>query len=80
MPPSCFIACGKLLSFRLLFPDPPSFFARDRAYRNPHLRGKREKGAPYDGVRGAYALHKSFFPLGPFLHSGLWVTLQLEHF
>ena len=29
--------------------------------------------------RGAYthALHRSFFPLGPFRHSGLWVALQL---
>ena len=36
------------------------------------------------GYRGArsdtHALHKSFFPLGPFLHSGLCVTLQLVHF
>jgi hypothetical protein len=26
-----------------------------------------------------YALQSSFFPLGPFLHSGLLVVLQLEH-
>ena len=25
-------------------------------------------------------MHKSFLPLGPFLHSGLWVTPQLLHF
>lgn len=26
-----------------------------------------------------YALHNSFFPFGPFRHSGLCVTLQLAH-
>ena len=29
--------------------------------------------------KATYAMHKSFLPLGPFLHSGLWVTLQLAH-
>lgn len=30
--------------------------------------------------RYSYALQSSFLPLGPFLHSGLDVALQLEHF
>lgn len=44
VPPSCFMLCEKALSFRLLVPEPPSFFARERAYRNPHLMRNHEGG------------------------------------
>ena len=41
VPLSRFVPVGKALSFRLFVPEPPSlFFARERVYRNPHLKGK----------------------------------------
>lgn len=51
VPPSAFIPWGKPLSFRLFVPEPPSFFARERAYRNPHLIEESEKAIHGDAVK-----------------------------
>ena len=49
VPLSRFVPVGKALSFRLFVPEPPSlFFARERVYRNPHLKGK-DRGDSFVG-------------------------------
>ena len=52
VPLSRFVPVGKALSSCPFVPEPPSlFFARERAYRNPHLKGKDQRdsfiGVPY---------------------------------
>lgn len=54
----------------------PSWRGNERSadHNCRHIRSRRE------GNGKTYALQSSFLPLGPFLHSGLVVALQLEHF
>ena len=61
---------------------PPSFLARERAYRSPQLNTVSANSAPTrkTHILMTHALHKSFLPLGPLRHSGLEVTPQLVHF
>ena len=44
VPLSRFVPVGKALSSCPFVPEPSSlFFARERAYRNPHLKGKDQR-------------------------------------
>lgn len=54
----------------------PSCLALDLANRNPHLHAKRfhQRHSKIHVNDVTHALHSSFLPLGPFLHSGLCVV------
>lgn len=65
MPPSCFAAVGKALYFRLIVPEPPSFFARERAYRGPHLKERGEKDTLSDNLVNLTHCTDPFVHLGP---------------